>query len=83
MKTQNTVKAIVRMPAFAMCYIHNGDTDNITDKEVEMIDQYIEDLEIVVVGMPDSEPFFSSAPWGTNFLAGDYYDVECLVKDLE
>ena len=32
----------VNLPEWSVCYLVNGDTDNLTDKEVDMIDSWVE-----------------------------------------
>ena len=69
------------IPAFAMSYIHNGDRDTLTDEEITLIDRYLAINSILTVGIPDHDPFFSPPPFGfSEFKAGYYYDVECLVE---
>ncbi|MFT7280512.1 MAG: hypothetical protein ACI9DM_000231 [Cyclobacteriaceae bacterium] len=72
----------VMIPAFALCYIHNADMDSVTEEEIVLIEEYIKAKGIVTVGIPedDAEAYFSPPPFGSGFLAGDYYDINCLVE---
>ena len=73
----------IKFPAFALPYIHNDDFDTITDQERILIDEYVKTNKILVVGIPkeNDQAYFSTPPYGfERMLAGDYYDLDCLVS---
>ena len=78
---KNTIIDTYKFPASSMCYIHNGDTEGMTAEEITLIDKYIESNNILIVGVPETDPYFSwSVPCGSGFMAGNYYDIECVVQ---
>lgn len=71
------------IPTWALCYICNGDKSCITDEEIKMIDDWLDEHKIQCVSPVENEhgeweEYFSNYPeFG---LGSNVMDCDCLVK---
>ena len=69
------------LPEWAMCYVFNGDKEGLSDEEIKMIDDWMEEKRILHISPPDDDEesyFTSSPPFG---LACNVYDCDVIYKD--
>lgn len=45
------------LPDYLACYLINGDTDSITDKEMQEIDEFLEREGVCIVGIENDSSF--------------------------
>ena len=72
-------KYTFKIPTWAMCYIHNADGSSLTDEEINLVDSFMSEVDIVGMPNDDDEPYFSVSN-DIGGLASDVYDIECLTE---
>lgn len=73
-------KSVEQIPEWAMCYLINGDKDNLTDEEINEINNWKEEAEIDEVCLPScyAEAYFCKLPaFGK---PANVYDCVCFLK---
>ncbi|WP_279135374.1 DUF6926 domain-containing protein [Parabacteroides johnsonii] len=60
-------KTTEKIPTWSLCYLVNGDASGLTDKEIRMIDTWLNDWEVQIVspvadGERNAQPYFSHRP---------------------
>ena len=69
-------KVVEKIPSWALCYLINGDTDNLTDEDMDTITEFLERNSVVNVCCPneDEEAYFTHYP---------AFGLPCEVYDCE
>ncbi len=60
-------KTTEKIPTWSLCYLINGDKTGLTEDEIHMIDQWINDWQVQLVSPlrnkeGDAQPYFSHYP---------------------
>lgn len=70
----------MEIPEWAMGYLVNGDTDNLTSEDIELIQDFQKANRVLAVSIKeDSEPYFSGIN-DVGGLAGNVYDCDVLCE---
>lgn len=60
-------KTTEKIPTWSLCYLINGDRTGLTDGEIRMIDEWMNDWQVQIVsprtdGEDNAQPYFSHYP---------------------
>ena len=60
-------KTIEKIPAWSMCYLFYGDTDGITEEEIQEVEKWCKDIKMIYLSLREDEdgfadPYFSTCP---------------------
>lgn len=68
-----------RIPAWAICYIVNGDPSGLTVEEISMVDKWVRKSSYEVISPSGGQEYFCSCPaFGP---AADVLDCDCLIRN--
>ena len=71
-------KSTFKIPEWALCYLANGVTDNLTPEETKLCRKFMAANRIHIFGPPESEAYLFH-PNDVGGLACDVFDCDCLV----
>lgn len=61
MTTQNKIEVLeYRLPDYLACYLINGDSDNLTEQEINEVNDFLKTEDIHIVDMQDDSSFYWS-----------------------
>ena len=73
---------LFNIPTFALCYLINGDSDNLTQDEITALDTWQQENKVVSVNPTDTEPHFSCFnDISDAFLACDVQECICGISE--
>ena len=79
----STERIEFKIPEWALTYLINADSSNLTEDEVEKIDNFVQDNHIVVTACPNETDGYFSHTNDIDNLGSTVYDLDCLcsIKD--
>ena len=74
--------SIFNIPTFALPYLVNGDSDNLTQDEISTLNTWQQENRVVSVNPTDTEPYFCHSNDVLNaFLACDVQECICAIDN--
>lgn len=59
---EKSIKSIERIPTWSLGYIMNGDSSDLNDDEITLIDNFLRGNKVICVSCDNDDTYFSSCP---------------------